>query len=222
MLYKNLLFRIRATKPERGSTGTSTGMTYDIAGGCQKCRSGAKQTSPLRIKSGDLPSNLDVFETYNGEFLFNQKIAVLLMDQFSLAGSFRQAEDAKYRERLNWWQAIPTCDLPRYDKETTGIELSNQCLNCARDGHFRNPDEPFCLRYKSNSFLSKLQISKVESCDAGIYATYELVGNSGQVINSPTQWRYAQPWIVIGYKIAEAMRDLRVRGLDFDPVEIVD
>jgi hypothetical protein len=199
------LLSVRYTRKAHGIGGPEAGTQYDFDAACPCCGTGALQTSELLVK-GRLPEQLDLIRIETGEWLVSQTLAYALGERTS-GSELRPVKSAKNGHLLPWIQLLPRVTLPPVGAKTRGIEISEQCVCCLRDGHFGTTAEPFELHYGP------------QACElaADAMVTWEHFGLSRlRMPRSDTV--LARPMLVISSRLFRELQTQKVRGLAFTPV----
>jgi len=199
------LLSVRYTKRARGISGPESGTQYDFESGCPCCGTGAHQTSQLVIR-GKLPDEIGLVQIETGEWLLSEGLAGRLQERLT-GVEMRPVTASRAGLRLPWVQLLPSATLPQVGLKTTGIEVSEQCRCCLRDGHFGTVTEPFELHYPSH----------VCGLADGAMFTWEHFGLSA--LRTPrSDTVLAKPVLVASSALYRDLRAQNIRGLAFTPV----
>lgn len=196
-------------RADQGVGGPSEGTEYDLADACPKCWVGARQLGPLKLKGYEIRSKKGkAFPTAHGEWLFAEDAASQLSGFTGL--ELRQAVDVASGHPLPWFQAIAEHELPPMAPGTAGIKGFG-CLRCRRGRYFHKGDEPPLLVYDG----ADIDVEKVPD----VSHTFEHFGYSHVVEPLKQSW-FMQPQLLLKPAVAKAMREAKVRQLQFYPVTI--
>ena len=196
-------------RTDQGVGGPSEGTEYDLAEACPRCGVGARQLGPLRLKGSEIRSKKGrAFPTAHGEWLFGEDAANELSGFSGL--ELRQALDVVSGHPLAWFQAIAEHELPPMASGRTGMKGFG-CPRCHRGGYFHKVGEPPLFVYDR----AELDVGKVPD----VSHTFEHLGWSRVVEPFKQSW-FAQPQLVLKPAVAKAMREAKVRQLQFYPVTI--
>ena len=113
---------------------------------------------------------------------------------------------------LPWFQLLSTHTLPRANAETTeGLRREDPCPVCDRDGFYGTATSPLELHYS-------LTCDELDALPDYCF-TWEHFGKS--VLREPfTESKFAQPLLVASQRVVGTLKDLKIRGLLLDPVQI--
>jgi rRNA maturation protein Nop10 len=211
------LLRIIIRRTPKGYGGlTIYGNEYDLSEACPRCGTGAARTSPLSLKSGDLPKSGDIIETGAGEVLVSPLLGQVLTEAKVTGLRLDEVLAAHNQKRLSWLHLRSTFTMPRMSEASQGGEREDACPGCDRDGYFDSARDPLRIAYDADAIdLDRLP---------DIVHTWECFGNSHL---TPPNDRYlpgarlAQPLVLTSPKVYDVFRRQKVRRLDFEPVEIV-
>lgn len=153
-LQPNSLFSLWCHLAERGDPDPGGGTEYSLDTACNSCGTGARQTSPLRLKRGDAKPDRPMAQTLCGWLLLNDSVVKPLKREFDIAGDLTKVEDVKSGERLPFWQLRPKFVMPRTAPETEGMITNKQCPKCRRDGYFHTVERDLTLAYKLDASTS--------------------------------------------------------------------
>ncbi len=204
---------LSVNRAPQGNGGPTYGTTYDLSKACPVCGTGAVQTSPLVLKASELkvPKSRDVFETLDGEIMISPRVAEAFKKASVSGVDLRLAVSHRDRSRLPWFQILPTHGMPRMAETSAGIEREKPCPRCGRDGYFGSAYLPMRIRYRA----CEVTLDKVPD----FARTWECFGNSA--LREPFhESGFATPLLVVKPKVFRLLRELKVRGLRFLPVEI--
>jgi hypothetical protein len=201
------LLRLGVDAAPRGDGGSAGG--FDMSTACATCGTGAVQTEPLVLERADLPRKADIFETLAGDIVVSSR----LRREFTAAA----LTGAELREVLvggdtaDWFQLIPTRELPPMHRSTRGLKRERSCPQCDRDGYFMTASEPLEIHYDRRLDVDSLP---------DFTSTWERFGNSrlderGNVVH------VARPLVIIGQPVLEVLKRSDVASAIFDPVVLV-
>jgi hypothetical protein len=109
-------------------------------------------------------------------------------------------------------QLVAPHALPPSDPETSGgLRRENPCPDCDRDGYFGTAKSPLELRYS---------LSRSEADDLPDFSSTSEHFGLSKLAEPFEDSVFAQPILVVKPRVVKMLRDLKVRGLLFDPVEI--
>lgn len=205
------LLWVAVTLEPTGDGGSTYGTQFDLSQACSVCGSGARQASPLILKTGDLPAKAKVAVTNDSEILFQETVVQELLDSGFPQDVLNAVQASKENTPLPWRQLHPLADLPPMSPETRGIVREDGCPNCGRDGYFSDGEHPIVIQYDIND----LDLNGLPP----VVATWERFGNS-QLRFPIEESHFAPPLIIVKQKIYQILRSLRLRGLDFTPIEL--
>jgi len=187
---------------------------FDFTHACARCGCGARQVQPLRISAGGLPKSGLICQTDECVKLVAGKIhdALRAMDLKSLLLMKVESLDGR---KLDWFQLVATETLPPIAPETKGLirDTSLQaCPLCGRDNHFHTATHPLELAYRQSD------LAGVAPFDAAY--TYECMG-IGAIKARFEHSHIATGMLVVSQRVLCVFQDLKVRGVQFVPVQLI-
>lgn len=203
---KLLAFSIN--RAPKGHGGPTYGTKYDLSSACKACGTGAIQRSSLILKSAEIPKNKDIVQTLDDEIIVSSRIKSLLSKFRGL--ELRQVEFSN-RTTPSLYQLIPKTQLPKMSDTSKGMVRQNQCSLCNRDGYFHTTKIPFEPHYDN---LAEGLLNKSD-----IFSTYEHFGIS-RIRENFSDSHLAQPLILVKPTVMNALNDLKIKGLRFEPVVV--
>jgi hypothetical protein len=191
--------------------GPTYGTEYDLSEVCPRCGTGARQTTALTLDRSELPTDLDLFETLDGEILASPSLRTAL-EGAGLSGlELRQAIDHRDGGALDWFQLIPSSEMPPWDASSMGYKREAPCPNCHRDGYFDAVNEPFEIAYAESGLAAVDDITR----------TYEHFGNS--VLREDfCESHFAAPRLLVSPRFLDILRNENVANCAFLPVRVAD
>lgn len=209
--------RLAVVRAPKGFGGPWYGTQYDLSQACSQCGSGARQTSPLVLKRGEIqiPKNRRVFQTLDWEVLVTPEFARVFQEAGVTGVELRQAIASTDRQPLSWFQLLPQLTMPPMAPCSEGIIRGKPepCPQCDRDGYFGTTQEPELIRYLAR-----------DASPAGlpdVTQTWEYFGKSG--LREPLEKsHFAHPYILVKLKVFALFRQHKVHEVGFRPVEIVE
>lgn len=197
---------------EHGLGGPTYGTEFSLDAACPRCGTGARPVGDVILKASDVPKRGDVFQTLIGEQFVSDRLREELTQAGFTGAAFHDARSAHKRERLSWSQLVARHELPPADSETSGgLRREDPCPDCDRDGYFGTAESPLELRYS----LSREDLDDLPDFSS----TWEHFGVS-RLAEPFEDSAFAHPLLVVSPRVVKMLRDLKVRGLLFDPVEI--
>jgi hypothetical protein len=198
-------------RADQGMGGPSEGTAYDVSEACPRCGVGARQVGPLKLKGYEIRSPKGkLFPTAHGEWLFAEEVANRLSTFSGL--ELRQAVDVISGKPLPWYQALAEYELPPKARTTVGVKGFG-CPHCGRGGHFHDGQVPPLFVYDR----SHLNITDVPDASH----TFEHF-RWGTVKEPLDESCFAQPHLIIKPAVVTALREAKVRQLQFYPVSLVE
>ena len=188
----------------RAPQGDPRFLDFDVSVACPRCGAGARQVGPIRFKGYEIRAKGGAFPMANGYWLFSETVVESLA-RFS-GIELRQAEDLRSRQLLPWFQAIATHELPPMHPDSTGF-TGFGCPRCARGGYFHRSEEPPMIVYDG----AAVDVAGVPD----VSATFEHLGWS-----RPEDLFFAQPSLIFKSRVVKALREAKVRLLQFYPVTV--
>lgn len=194
--------------------GPSHGTEYDRSTGCPRCGCGATQISPFYAPAKSFPKTGLICASSTETFIAD-KLADALRRAEVTGVELRQAQSAREREALPWWQIMPRVVLPKMSPATKGITRGSKpppCPVCMRDGHYNTMKEPESIVYDK-------QLVDPETLP-DIVASWECFAAS--YLGSPRNpnIRFANPAILIKPSVFDIFHKLKVKHARFEPVRI--
>jgi hypothetical protein len=162
------LLSLFITSAEAGMGGPTHGTEFDLSDACSECGTGARQRGALALRKADLPKNVDLFQTLDGEVLASPSLAKALEGAGLTGLELRQAVGHRDGGALDWFQLLPVSEMPPWHSSSLGYEREEPCPSCDRDGYFDDPNVPFEIVYAQDALEAAPDISW----------TYERFGNS--------------------------------------------
>lgn len=205
------LLWIRVTLDPVADGGQSSGTKYDVSPACPKCGSGARQISPLFLKSGDLSEKSKVAATEDGKILFQEATAKKLIEGGFPQDSLGEVRDAEDNETLPWRQLRALAELPPMLPETQGIVKEDGCPKCGRDGYFHDVRRPIEIRYD----ISEADLKNLPA----VVETWERFGYS-HLSDRSEESAFASPLLIIKQEIYRLFQRLKIKGLEFIPIRL--
>lgn len=206
------LSSVRIERQTQALGGPSHGTTFSFDSACPRCGTGARPVGDVVLGAGDVPKRGDVFQTLMGERFVSDR----LREEFARGGftgaGFHDARTAGEPARLPWLQLVPAHELPPADPSSVGLLRENPCPDCDRDGWFHTVKQPLQLTYS----LTPAEHDALPD----FLSTWEHFGLS-RLAEPIEDSAFAQPLLVVKPRVVKMLKDLKVRGLLFDPVEIV-
>jgi hypothetical protein len=200
------------TEREYGFGGPTYGTEFSLDEACPHCGTGAHPVGDVILKASDVPNRGDVFQTLSGEKFVSDRLREEITRAGFTGAEFHDARSARKRERLPWSQLVARHELPPADPETSGgLRREDPCSVCDRDGYFGTVESPLELRYS----LSRGEVNDLPDFSS----TWEHFGLS-KLAEPFEDSAFAHPFLVVSPRVVKMLRELKVRGLLFDPVEI--
>lgn len=206
------LLVLQVTRAPRGEGGPRHGTSYDMASACPACGTGAEQLTPLRLWPSDVTATgrATALQTLDREILLSAPVALVLTRAGVEGSELVQAESPR-GSALPWVQLRPRRSLPAMDPLTRGVLVESQCPACRRDGHFGSSTIPMEIVYRG------IDVAALPS----ILRSWECFGNS--VVREPfARSVLAHPLILVKPLVMEALKGVKVRGLAFTPVRVLN
>jgi len=204
------LLHLVVTRPEKGSGGPKYGTEYDLSAACSTCGSGARQTSRLAVKPGELAKDGSIAQTLTREILVSEELARRLEGAGVSGVELRPVESIQPGRSSPWIQLLASTTMPPFSPETEGIVRERPCEVCGRDGHFQTAKRPERIRYRA----ADVDVDALPD----IVRTWELFGNS--VLRQPlSASHFAYPLILVKPRVYRLLND--VKGTAFVPVDLV-
>jgi hypothetical protein len=200
------------TEREHGFGGPAYGTEFSLESACSRCGTGARPIGDVIVKASDIPRRGDVFQTLIGEHFVSDRLRGELTRSGFTGAEFHEARSARKRERLPWSQLVAPHELPPVDPETSGgLKREDPCPVCDRDGYFGTAKSPLELRYS----LSRAEVGDLPDFSS----TWERFGLS-KLAEPFEDSVFAHPLLVVTPRVVKLLKELKVRGLLFDPVQI--
>lgn len=202
-----LLWMTVARAP-KGCGGPKYGTLFDMSRACPACGTGARQQSPLVVRESDLRTTGDVAVTLDSDLLCRGAVVEALRSE-NIAGLELRAVTNQRFQDLRWCQLLPTTVLKPFMETTTGLERSESCPVCNRDGWFMSKDEPLLFKYE----MSPKELEVLPD----VSWTFERFGCS--VLRVPFQESHFAPGLfIVKPRVYTLMKKIGVPGLRFTPV----
>jgi hypothetical protein len=141
----------------------------------------------------------------------------------------RQVIFYRNNDPLPWWQLITHHCMPPMSPQTRGVIPSTEdhvvrpdfviramppCLECHRDGRYHTNKEPCEIMYSRKD---------VDPDSLPDFAhTWESFGKSAIDPKEPRYSRYYDPMIMVKPKVLDLFRSLKVKHVEFSPVQFID
>jgi hypothetical protein len=190
--------------------------TYDFSKGCSLCGTGSPQIKPLEIFPSKLPKKNPVCPTLHDHLLVSQSIRDGILDLDPTGLELRQVLSTR-GEPVNWWQLIPTIEMPPVSSTTKAIKRSTSlssspCEKCQRDCWFHNSSHELAMiTYDRRD----MDFNSAPDCAS----TYECFGKSGF---NTTQY-LAHGLILVSPRIYKVLFKECKSAVQYSkPVEIID
>lgn len=211
-LRKASLLRLLVTRPERGFGGPRYGTRFDLEGACWHCGSGAKQISPLVLNPGEVERSGEVAQTLDRDILLSPRVATALAGIGVSEDELRPVESNGRPLLEPWVQLLARETLPRMSSRSEGFVREDPCPVCLRDGFFANAAHPRTVVYEITAEnLVRLPL---------VMHTYELFGNS-RLAKPFSDSHFAAPLTIVKPEVYLAIKELRIRGVEFTPVPVL-
>jgi hypothetical protein len=198
------------------SGGVAWGMTYDLAGACSACGTGARQTSALFVDGEELPvlNGHQAAATVFFHVLVQESLAEELLKTGATGLSFRSVYAVmpdKRQVKLRWKQLCAARILPPMSPRTTGIIRDRVCEVCSRNGYFQTRMHPTRLVYRA---------SDLRDID-DVNMSWE---NLGYAALEPDlrESLLSYPWTLVTPKVRRVFRDAGVTSFEWLPVRVED
>jgi hypothetical protein len=172
--------------------------------------------SPLFLNPAELPGKGHIFQTVDHEKLVSLQLAQALAQAGIRGVELRPARSCKGPVELPWVQLLAHVHLPPMAPTSRGILREDPCPLCARDGYFGSAHEPIEIEYSS----SQLPPAELDELADAVY-TYEYFGKS-RLCEPFSDSYFARPLLLVRPGIYRVFRQLKVRGVEFIPVNIVE
>lgn len=185
---------------------------FDFTRGCPRCGTGAPLVRPLRIRTTGIPAKALIFQTTNDHYLVTGMLHMELATA-NLSGLALMPVVSTSDEPLAWWCMCSTHIMPPMAPETRGIIRSERlkgCAECGRDNWFHTRKDIRRIAYR-RSQLADWPLPDLAH-------TWECFGISAFDANG----FLAQPLLLVSPRVVSIFRILKVRGVDFEPVTILD
>ena len=212
---------ITYNKRPLGESGESCSTNYDLSKACIDCGTGATLSGNLRAK-GLSNINKEFFETIDGDFLISQNIYGLLRKNFKDFKLTRVIDSQN--NYIDYYHFISTITLPKFNNNSIGFVIEEQCQTCKRNGYFSDAKigdikkniptvvHPYVLRYKYNNF------EKYK--DEPILNTWECLGISNRGPSNKSNIRYARPLLIVNEKIKDIFNREKLSGILYEQIII--
>jgi hypothetical protein len=201
------LLRLVVDRAPKGTGGPEHGTEYDLSAACWTCGSGARQISALHV--AELPKRGPIFETLGGEYLVSERLrdAILAIQPSGL--ELREAVDTANGSGTGFFQVLAE-PLPPMEAATLGVLREDSCVDCGRDGHFADLEQPMRITYRRAQLPDPL---------LDMHFTYEWFGNSK--LRTPfAESVFAHPLLLVSTRVYEDFVEQRVPSVKFELVTI--
>jgi hypothetical protein len=203
------LFVLRVRTAPRGRGGPSYGSSFDLTDACPTCGTGARLTSELILGGSDIAKKGDVFTTLDDDLVVSQQVREALTEA-GVTGLELHEVRAHEGEAVPWWAVTAPHTLPQLSSDSGGLVRESPCQTCGQDGFFETGASPPEFRYD----LSDDDLSQVPD----VASTWEHFGNS-RLAEPFTDSFFAPPRLVVKPLVREVLRELKIRGLELDPIQ---
>jgi hypothetical protein len=196
------------------SGGVAWGMTYDLAGACSACGTGARQTSALLVDGEEL-SELNGHRA-GATVFFHLLVEDGLAEELLRIGPSGLSSRSVYavmpdrrQIKLRWKQLCADRVLPRMSSRTSGLVRDQVCEICQRNGYFQTARLPTRISYKA---------SDLRDID-DVNMSWE---NLGYAALKPDlrESLLSYPWTLVTPKVRRVFRDAGVTSFDWLPVRV--
>jgi hypothetical protein len=200
-----LLCRIATFEP----AGEECGTQYDESSACPRCRSGAKQVSPLFLDWKRIPKSKDIARTIAGEIVVSKRM-VDLFDRYSMTGAtfgpvcHRPASSAESRD---WFQLlVKSCDAEVAPPTKTGVNPFDEDAS----GQYR------CSRGDLIGLarLSEVSIYRSSYNGSDIIASRQFVGTRRGLLRP-------ERFLLVSPKLRQLIKDEKLTGCEFEIAHFV-
>ena len=189
--------------------GEEFGTQYDESSACLRCKSGAKQISPLFLDWKRIPKGKAIARTIAGEIIISSRL-VELFEKHSITGAVFHPirhSPASSAESKEWFQLIvKSCDAEVMPKTRTGVNPFDE----DKAGEYRCPMEDLIGLAR----LSEVWINRSS------YNGYDIVA-SRQFIGTRRGLLRPERLLLISPKIRRIIKDQKVRGCKLEVAHLV-
>lgn len=206
-----LLMRPGGPGTERGHPRHGT--SYDDSHACPDCGAGFVQTSPLRVRTTELPKSF-LATGVADDLLLHESIAGIIASAGLQGMTLRPALDPS-GAAIPWFQTVVETTLPPMLASTRGMirgraGAERPCARCGRDGWFDTAADPFIPVYPR---------SVLETMPDAAW-TFELFGTGA--------WKepvHGKPWLarrrlIVRSRVYAALKPLKLRGVRWLPARV--
>lgn len=140
---------LSVARAPRGEGGPRHGTSFDLADACNRCGTGAAQTSPLVVLAQELPQpTAQCWTTLAGDIL----VAASVRSGWEGINGLDLLE-ARLPDGspTGWFQLLMREPLPPLSAATRGIRCDTLCDGCRRSGFFHAVDVPVELRFRERA-----------------------------------------------------------------------
>lgn len=192
-------------------------LEYDFSRACNACGTGAVLVGNLKL-SGINKLKRDFFETYIGDYIISEKLLNHLESKNLLTENLKKIHNMKNSE-LAYYHLYTKAILPPAIKKN-GLVVENQCETCKRNGFFYKLSKSYekSIVVPSGIVYSKSQIYGNEN--RHFYFTWECFGYSNLVAHGNNEVGFARPMLVVSEFFMSAINELKVKGVEFEPITI--
>jgi len=204
-----------------GESGEPCKSDYDLSEACSDCGTGAKLKGSLRVK-GFSDVKKDFFETLDSDFIISTRLYNLVRETLN---DFVLNQVVNSRNNyLDFYHFAGNMTLPKFNDNSTGFIIEEQCKTCKRNGYFTNVKtgnlekniktiiHPYIFRY------FKKDIEKYKS--HLILNTWECFGLSNKVATEKCVIRFARPLTIISEKIKNIFDREKVKDIEYEKIII--
>lgn len=189
---------------------------FDLALGCPSCHTGSPQIAPMKIRPSALPKKALMCQTMEFEYLVTGPLYQTLLAA-ELTGLELMPVLSTKGDPLEWWQIVPRHVMPPMAPEQSGwgrykpsLGFGTPCSVCKRDGYcVDDRREALQIAYRRNQLGDKPLPDVAQTWECQGVGSLEHGGAAcGRVLISPRAF--------------DIFRQFRIRGIQFNPVLIVE
>lgn len=195
--------------------GIVWGMTYDLAGACPVCGTGARQTSPVLFREEHL-SKLEGHRagaTYFWHHMVDEGLTAELTRIGATGLSFRSVYTVGsngQQRQIRWKQMVAQKTLPPMSPASSGFERDRVCPVCHRNGYFTATHEaPTRFIYREADLRDADDVN----------VSWENVGYA----NLRTELKdslLSKPWMLVTPKVRRVFVEANVTCFDWTPIRV--
>jgi hypothetical protein len=207
------LLYLRAGGPGTDRGHPRDGTSYEDSGACASCGAGLAQTSPLRVRTTELPKAA-LATGIGDELLLHESVARVVESAGMRGVSLRPVLDPAGAP-IAWFQVVIEHTMPPMLASTRGLirgrgGAERPCARCGRDGWFDTVHEPFIPSY-ARSMLDSMP-------DAAW--TFELFGTGAWAEPIHGKRSLASRRLIVRPAVYAALKPLKLRGVKWFPVRV--